>query len=91
MLPRPGQSLLRLILSSEGVNQLADVPMVIGAQILDHDPGGLLSVRVEPHGWAYLLTIEAVLRRRLDEHIGTASGTEMEAVGLSLAAMLDLH
>jgi mRNA-degrading endonuclease toxin of MazEF toxin-antitoxin module len=90
VLPRPGQSLLRLILSAEGINKTAELPVVIGVQILDRDPGGLLSVHIEPHGWASMLTIEAVLRRRLDAHVGTASTEEMEAVERAAAAMLDL-
>jgi mRNA-degrading endonuclease toxin of MazEF toxin-antitoxin module len=90
-LPRPGQSLLRLILSAPGVNDNPALPVVIGAQVLDHDPGGLLSVRLEGHGWLSLLTIEAVLRSRLDAHVGTASAAEMEAVEVALAAMLDMR
>jgi mRNA-degrading endonuclease toxin of MazEF toxin-antitoxin module len=89
-LPRPGQSLLRLILSADGVNQDPGLPVVIGAQVIDRDPGGLLSVRLEAHGWLSLLTIEPVLRSRLDEHVGTASPDEMAAVGVALAAMLDM-
>jgi len=34
-LPRPGQSLLRLILSAEGINQTTELPVVIGVQVLD--------------------------------------------------------
>ena len=90
-LPRPGQSLLRLILSAEGVNRNPALPVVIGAQVLDRDPGGLLSVRLHPHGWLSLLTIEAVLRSRLDEHVGTATPDEMAAVEVALAAMLDMR
>jgi hypothetical protein len=51
-----------MILSAEGINKTAELPVVIGVQILDRDQGGLLSVRIEPHGWASMLTIEAVLR-----------------------------
>lgn len=90
MLPRPGQSLLRLILSAEGVNQDPALPVVIGAQVIDRDPGGLLSVRLGAHGWVTLLTIEAVLRSRLDKHVGTASLDEMAAVEVALAAMLEM-
>lgn len=90
-LPRPGQSLLRLILSAEGVNQDSSLPVVTGAQVIDRDPGGLLSVRLDPHGWVTLLTIEAVLRSRLDEHVATASAEEMASVGVALAAMLDTN
>lgn len=49
---------------------------MIGAQVLDRDQGGLLSL--EGHGWLSLLTIEAVLRSRLDAHVGTATAQEME-------------
>jgi len=90
-LPRPGQSLLRLILSAEGVNRNSALPVVIGAQVLDRDPGGLLSVHLHPHGWLSLLTIEAVLRSRLDERVGTATPDEMAAVEVALAAMLDMR
>lgn len=89
-LSRPGQSLLRLILSAEGVNQNPALPVVIGAQVLDRDPGGLLSVQLHAHGWLSLLTIEAVLRSRLDEHVGTATLNEMAAIEVALAAMLDM-
>ena len=89
-LPRPGQSLLRLILSAEGVNRDPALPVVIGAQVLDRDPGGLLSVHLDAHGWLSLLTIEPVLRSRLDEHVGTATPDEMAAVEVALSAMLDM-
>lgn len=89
-LPRPGQALRRLILSAEGVNRDLANRVVIGVQVLDRDRGGLLSVRIEAHGWASLLTIEPVLRSRLDDHVGTASFDEMAAVDVALAAMLDM-
>lgn len=90
-LPRPGQSLRRLVLSAAGVNDNTTLPVVIGAQVVDRDPGGLLSVRLDDHGWLSLLTIEPVLRSRLDEHVGTATAEEMEAVDVALAAMLDMR
>lgn len=91
VLPRPGQSLLRMILSADGVNRDSVLPVVIGAQILDRDPGGLLSVRVGVHGWLSLLTIEAVLRSRLDDHVATVTAEESAAVDVALAAMLDMR
>jgi mRNA-degrading endonuclease toxin of MazEF toxin-antitoxin module len=58
--------------------------MVLGLHVLTSDPGGLLAVRIEPHGWVSALMIEAVMRRRLVEHIGTAA---VEAMGLVDAAL----
>lgn len=55
---------MRLIISAQGIND-AEHPVVLGLQVLDRDPGGLLSIRLGPLGWASVLTIEAVLRGRL--------------------------
>lgn len=79
VLPREGQSRLRLIVSSQSVND-AEHPVVLGLQIREHDPGGLLNVRIEDFGWAPVLTIEAVLRRRLGRLVGAASANEMDAL-----------
>ena len=89
-LPRPGQALLRLILSTDGFNDDPDRPVVIGAQVVDHDPGGLLNVRLGDQGWVSLPTIEAVLRSRLDLLVGEATKEQMTAVATALGAMLDL-
>ena len=88
-LPRPGQALLRLILSTDGFNADPDRPVVIGAQVVDHDPGGLLNVRLGEQGWVSLPTIEAVLRSRLDLRVGEATAEQMSAVTAALTAMLD--
>ncbi len=89
VLERPGQSRARLIVSSHGVND-ADHPTVLGLHVLDRDPGGLLSVAVGGVGWASVLTIEAVLRRRLGELLGVASAEELEAVDVALRAATGL-
>lgn len=89
VLPRPGQSRARLIVSSQPVND-ADHPAVIGLQVLDRDPGGLLSVSIGEHGWASVMTIEAVLRSRLGDVIYTCTGDELEAVSNALRAAQDL-
>ncbi|MBV9161110.1 MAG: hypothetical protein JO309_07780 [Pseudonocardiales bacterium] len=89
VIPRPGQSRMRLIISAAGINE-ADHPVVLGLQVLDRDPGGLLSIRLAHLGWASVLTIEAVLRSRLGNLIYTATGEEMEAVSVALRAAQDL-
>ena len=90
VIERPGQSRLRLIVSNDALNHDESLAVVRGVQILDHDPGGLLTVRIEPHGWAQVMTSEAVMRRRLVEQVGTATAEEMEAVEVAIAAMYGL-
>ena len=90
VLQRPGQSTLRLIVSADAINVAEDLPVVLGLHILDSDPGGLLAVYLEPHGWASALTIEAVLRRRLIDHVHTAKPETLELVDAALRAAQDL-
>lgn len=89
VLQRPGQSLLRLIVSVDALND-TPLPIVHGLQIVEHDPGTLLSVQLEGHGWAIATTIEQVVKRRLGDVVDTASPSEMEAVDRALRAMLGL-
>lgn len=89
VLPRPGQSRARLIISGQGVNA-ADHPVVLGLQVLDRDPGGLLSIGIGELGWASVLTIEAVLRGRLGDRLYRATQEEMDAVSIALRAAQDL-
>jgi mRNA-degrading endonuclease toxin of MazEF toxin-antitoxin module len=83
---------LRLIVSADGINlaEPADAPVVFGVHLLPNDPGKLLAVQVEPHGWASALTLEAVIRRRLVEHVATVDPEVMELVDGALRAALDL-
>ena len=89
-LPRPGQSVLRLILSADEFNDNASYRVVIGSQVVERDPG-LLSVRLDGDRWLSLITVEPVLRSRLDEHVATASVEEMDRVQFALGALLDLR
>jgi len=90
VLERPEQTNTRLIVSAEGINRVQELPVVLGLNILPSDPGTLLSVRLDPWGWASALAIEQVLRRRLIEHLGTASSDLMEQVDSALRAALEL-
>jgi len=90
VLARAGQSRLRLIISAAGINE-ADYPVVLGLQVLERDPGGLLSIRLADLGWASVLTIEVVLRsRRLGALVLTATDEERESVSAALRAAQDL-
>jgi hypothetical protein len=64
--------------------------MVLGLHVLGSDPGGLLAVRIESHGWVSALTVEAVMRRRLVEHVGTAGAEAMGLVDAALRAAQEL-
>jgi hypothetical protein len=89
VLPRPGQSLSRLIVSADALNASA-IPVVLGLQVVDRDPGSLLSVQLEDHGWAVVTTIEQVMRRRLGELAGIISGDEQRSLDNALRAAIDL-
>lgn len=87
---RPGQPLLRLIVSADIVNRDDRVPVVLALQLVETDPESLLAPRVGEHGWARALSIEPVLRRRLVEHVATADPEAMEQVGNALRAVQEL-
>lgn len=89
VLQRPGQSLQRLIVSADPLNE-SSLPVALGLQVVDRDPGSLLSVRLEGHGWAIITTIEQVIKSRLDESAGVISSDEQQAVDNALRAALDL-
>lgn len=89
MLERPGQSLLRLIVSADFVNE-GDSVTVLGVHLVERDPESLLAPRIGAHGFANVMTIEAVLRRRLDARIGLATPDELGQVSDALRAVQDL-
>ena len=88
--PRQGDSNLRLIVSSDAINAVTAIPVVLALRLTDADPGSLLSVRIGDRGWARALTIEPVVRRRLVEHVDSADTETMEAVNVALRAVQDL-
>lgn len=89
VLHRPGQSLQRLIVSADPLNE-SSLPVVLGLQVVDRDPESLLSVRLEGHGWAVITTIEQVIKSRLGGPSGIISPDEQQAVDNALRASLDL-
>jgi len=89
VLESPGQSLLRLIVSADFLNEGGGAT-VLGVHLVDRDPESLLAPRIGAHGFANVMTIEAVLRRRLDVRLATATPEEMELVSNALRAAQDL-
>lgn len=90
VIARPGGSTARLIVSSNGINQVEELPVVLGLQIVAGDPGGLLAVEVAPWGWASAVGVEQVLRRRLVEQLDTVSPEVMDQIDSALRAALEL-
>ncbi len=83
---------LRLIVSADGINlaEPADAPVVFGVHVVATDPGKLLAVRLDPHGWASAMTLETVIRRRLVDHVDTLDTATMDLVDAALRAALEL-
>jgi mRNA-degrading endonuclease toxin of MazEF toxin-antitoxin module len=87
---RPGQSNLRLIVSANVINDADELPVVLAVHLVDTDPDSLLAIRVGDHGWARVLSIEPVFRRRMVERLGVADADTMDAVNAALRAAQDL-
>lgn len=89
VLVRENRSDLRLIVSTDAINS-SQVPTVFAVHVLAEGSESLLSVRVDPHGWAPVGTLEQVMRRRLVEHVGDVPVDAMEQVDVALRALLEL-
>jgi mRNA-degrading endonuclease toxin of MazEF toxin-antitoxin module len=89
VIPRPGISILRLIVSSPAIND-SEIPWVLGVHLLATDPESLLAPRIGELGWAVVTTMERVMRSRLGEQAGAATPEEMQQVDIALKACLDL-
>ncbi len=76
-------------MSADFLNE-GDGATVLGVHLVDRDPQSLLAPRIGTHGFANVMTIEAVLRRRLDARISLATPEEMEQVSNALRAAQDL-
>jgi hypothetical protein len=88
VLPRPGISVKRLIVSSDAIND-ADIPWVLGVHLLDRDPNSILAPRIGPR-WAVVVSVERVIRTRLGERVDLATADEMAQVDIALKAAFDL-
>lgn len=87
---RAGHSTTRLIISADSLNGNAAFSTVYGMHVVATEPESLLSVRIDPHGWAFALEIDRPLRSRLVERLGTATPEQMDAVDTALRATFDL-
>lgn len=91
VLQRPGQPLLRLVLSADHLNSDPDRRLVIAAHVAEDDAGSLLHVPVgQPDRWARVPTLAPTRRGRLDELVGQATPEQMTEVDAALGALLEL-
>ena len=81
---------MRLIVSSDAINAVDRLPVVLALRLAVENPESLLAVRVGEHGWARAISIEPVIRRRLVEHLDTADAHTMDGVNAALRAVQDL-
>ena len=54
VIPRPGASRTRLIVSADALNEAEHLNLVLAVHIVDYDPESLLSPRIEGYGWGAL-------------------------------------
>ena len=90
VVPRPGQSTLRLVVSADAVNAREEIPVVLTLKVIEADPANLLAVQLGRHGWAWMLGLEPSIRRRLRSRVDVVDKTTMEAVSAALRAVQDL-
>jgi hypothetical protein len=84
---RAGLSTARLIVSAAAINRAEQLPVVLGLQAVDSNPGGLLAVALgEGLGWVSALSVEPVLRGRLTERVAAIEPTIMRQVDQALRA-----
>ncbi len=76
-------------MSSDVVNN-SDLPTVIALQVIEDDPGSLLAVGIEGHGWAVVTTIERVVKNRLGDVVTTINPESQQAIDTALRALLEL-
>ena len=90
VISRAGQSITRLVISSDALNRNDALPIVYVMQVVDTDPGSLLAVRVGNHGWALATGIDRPVRKRLTERLGEATTQEMEQIDNAIRATFDV-
>lgn len=79
-----------VIVSGSGINADPRRPWLIGADIVDTDPGDLLAVDLGGGRWADASTVVRVFRRWLIARVDTLDAPSMDRVDIALRAALDL-
>ncbi|WP_199432129.1 hypothetical protein [Qaidamihabitans albus] len=78
-----------VLLSSDGVNE-SERPWLLGAELLDSDPGDILGVAVDGRYWVSTLNLTRLYRPWLDERVAEIDADVQEQIDSALRAALDL-
>lgn len=78
-----------LIVSADGINA-STRRWIYGLDVVDQDPGDILTVRLDDHRWADGTTLSRLWRDWLTEPLGSVSGEALEAIDAMLRGALDL-
>ena len=78
-----------IIVSSDGIND-SPRPWLIGTQLRAVDPGDLLAIPIEGHGWAYAGDVIRIYRGWIGDRVGELDDVTMERLDTALRAALDL-
>ena len=90
VIPRPGISILRLVVSPDALNESELLPFVIAIHIVEETEESPLAPRIGDLGWAPVTTVERVVKSRLTQHVGTATAEELEQVEMGLCLIQGL-
>ncbi len=78
-----------VILSSDSVNSSLR-PWVLGMELQRRDPGDILAIPVEGHGWAYVRDLTRLYRAWIGEPVGQLDELTLARITSAVQAALDL-
>jgi mRNA-degrading endonuclease toxin of MazEF toxin-antitoxin module len=78
-----------VILSSDSVNSSLR-PWVLGMELQRRDPGDILAIPVEGHGWAYVRDLTRLYRAWIGEPVGRLDELTLARITSAVQAALDL-
>lgn len=90
VIPRPGISTMRLVVSVDPLNVSELLPVIIGIHVVQETEESPLAPRIGELGWAPVTTIERVVKSRLLDYVGRATDQEFEQVENGLRLILGL-
>jgi hypothetical protein len=78
-----------VILSSDSVNS-SPRPWLLGMELARRDPGDILAIPVNGHGWAYVRDLTRLYRAWIGESVGSLDELTLARLTSAVQAALDL-
>lgn len=78
-----------VITSSDGINE-SSRPWLLGIELRERDPGDILAIPLEGHGWAYAGDLTKLYRAWTGEFLGELDSATLGRLNAALRAALDL-